>query len=139
MTDTEFVAAFESCALPNAAFRHRDHLRLAWIYLRRAPYAEAVRMMQSSIRKFAAHHAAADKYHHTITVLWMRLVAAAAADDDHATFDGFIGAHGHLLDKHVVKNFYSDHLLSSASARTGWIDPDLRPLPDVCGSHERRR
>ncbi len=45
MTDAEFVAAFESCALPAQAFRHRDHVRLAWLYLRRVPYDEAVPMI----------------------------------------------------------------------------------------------
>ena len=35
MTDQEFAAAIETCRLPNAQFHHRDHLRLAWIYLRR--------------------------------------------------------------------------------------------------------
>ena len=37
MTDSEFVDSFEDCTLPSTAFHHRDHVRLAWIYLRRHP------------------------------------------------------------------------------------------------------
>ena len=37
MTESEFVAAFEDASLPETAFRHRDHVRLAWIYLRELP------------------------------------------------------------------------------------------------------
>jgi len=131
MTDADFVAAFENCELPKDEFHHRNPLRLAWLYLRREPYDAAVRLMESSIRRFAAHHGALDKYHHTITLLWMRLVAVAAADDHHATFDGFMTAHEDLLDKGVPAHFYSADRLSSAAARTGWLDPDRRPLPDL--------
>ncbi len=36
--DEEFLHAFFSGTLPNAAFHHRDHLRLAWlVILRDAP------------------------------------------------------------------------------------------------------
>jgi len=36
MTDDEFLGSFMNCTLPAHAFRHRDHLRLAWILVRRA-------------------------------------------------------------------------------------------------------
>jgi hypothetical protein len=41
LSDDEFVAAFEECALSPAAFHHADHLRLAWIYAGRCDAAEA--------------------------------------------------------------------------------------------------
>ena len=34
MTDDEFLAAFFGGELGTAAFRHRDHLRLAWLMVR---------------------------------------------------------------------------------------------------------
>src|SRR5687767_11184411 len=32
--DQEFIAAFESGKLPPECFRHQDHVKLAWLYLR---------------------------------------------------------------------------------------------------------
>jgi hypothetical protein len=43
LSDEEFAAAVERCEAPDDGFHHRDHLRLAWIYLRRYGAAEAGR------------------------------------------------------------------------------------------------
>ena len=34
MTDEKLLAALEDASLPDADFRHRDHLRAAYLYLR---------------------------------------------------------------------------------------------------------
>ena len=130
MTDEEFLTSFETCALED--FRHRDHVRVAWIYLRRLPYDRAVEAMEQGIRRFATHHGALDKYHHTITLLWMRLVASAgpAASDD---FDEFLARHPQLLDKDILRRFYSKALLDSPAAKSGWMEPDLEALPRGAG------
>ena|SRR5438445_6803077 len=77
MNDSEFVRAVERCEFPKESFHHRDHIRLAWIYLRQCDRGEAERRMADTIRRFAAHHGVTDKYHETITLAWMRLVAHA--------------------------------------------------------------
>ena len=90
LSDDAFVNAFESCTLSGDAFRHYDHLRLAWIYLGDRPLADATERMVASIRRFAQHHGAAAKYHDTMTRLWMRLVAHARrvgrSENDFAAF-----------------------------------------------------
>ena len=58
-TDQEFVRMFEACELPNESFHHRDHIRLAWIYLERYGELEARGQIAGAIRKFAAHHRSA--------------------------------------------------------------------------------
>jgi hypothetical protein len=35
MNDDEFLATFEACTLSNQEFHHADHVRLAFLYLRR--------------------------------------------------------------------------------------------------------
>ena len=35
LAEDEFVVAVEECRYANAEFRHADHIRLAWIYVRR--------------------------------------------------------------------------------------------------------
>ena len=129
-TGRDLIRDFESCALPAEGFHHREHIRVAWTYLRQMDYAAAEKRMSEAIRKFAAFHGATSKYHHTITLVWMRLVAAALRDDGGADdFDRFAGAHPELLDAAAPRMFYSADLLRSEAARSGWVEPDIRALP----------
>jgi hypothetical protein len=130
LADAEFIRAFEACQLPNESFHHRDHVRLAWIYLQRYPELEAREHMAGAIRKFAAHHGKSDKYHETITVAWLRLVANAMARmPPDTSFQQLTTASAELLDKRTIEKFYSSATLASEAARAFWVEPDLQPLP----------
>ncbi len=129
MNDEEFVRAFERCEIPNASFHHRDHVRLAWIYLRHCGPERAEAEISISIRRYAAHNGASHKYHETITLAWMRLVAQAMQQAPAgATFEDLAERFPKLLDKASLSEFYSDELLASDAARTSWVEPDLQPL-----------
>ena len=52
-TDEEFRQSLDRCTIPNDAFRHRDHLRLAWIYLRESDLDSAMRRLSQSIKRYA--------------------------------------------------------------------------------------
>jgi hypothetical protein len=130
LNDEEFVAEFESCRLPAAQFHHTDHIRLAWIYLRKMGEPGAAERMAESIQRFAAHIGKPEKFHVTMTRAWIRLVAAARERTPHATsFSEFVTAHPHLLDKDSLLKHYSKDRLESAAARACWLEPDLIPLP----------
>jgi hypothetical protein len=129
MTDDEFARAFESCELSNESFHHRDHIRLAWIYLQRYGLAEAKPRMAESIRRFAAHHGKSDKYHETVTQAWMQLVAEAAKSRPKDDFEHFVTAFPQLLDKSSLAEFYSDAVLRSEAARSAFVAPDRKKLP----------
>src|SRR5438270_6856740 len=99
-TEEAFVREFESCEYPNANFKHSDHIRLAWIYIRRFGTVEAEKRIGASIRKFAVSLGHAEKYHETITRAWFRLVNAAYRTTPNAAeFAGFIGFHPWLLER----------------------------------------
>ncbi len=156
LSDDEFLAAFESATL--ADFHHSDHIRAAWIYLRRLPFPQAAERMAESLRRFAASKGAHQKYHETITQAWMLLVSqrltrtasrrqrtsfprpdarrAPPALSTADAFDAFAAAHPELLDAHALERFYSSQLLASAAARTRFVPPDLTPLPgpESCNS-----
>ena len=130
LTDAEFIRAFEACELSNESFHHRDHIRLAWIYLQRYAELEAREHMAGAIRKFAAHHGKSDKYHETVTVAWLRLVANGIARmPPGSSFEQLTIAAPELLDKRTIEKFYSRAALASESARAFWVEPDLQPLP----------
>ena len=130
MTDDEFLQAFMTCTLPNERFRHRDHLRLAWLLTRRLGPEEAVTAVTAGIRRFAAAHGHAAKYHETMTRFWLRLVAHLCAQrpelDD---FERFLASFPHLTDKDLPLRHWRHATMFSPEARTGWIEPDLAPLP----------
>ena len=130
LEDNVFVADFEGFRFPNEQFRHADHIRLAWIYLRQYDYTVAEERMRRGIHGFACHLGASHKYHATITIAWMRLVNIAvqlsSRIDD---FGDFVHAHSWLLSKDAVFEFYSRALLMSDSARASWVEPDLKPIP----------
>ena len=42
LSEDELIEEFEACTLAPAAFPHREHVRLAWAYLRRETLAEAI-------------------------------------------------------------------------------------------------
>jgi len=50
----DVVRDFETCALPAEVFHHREHIRVAWTYLRLMDYSAAEQRMSEAIRKFAA-------------------------------------------------------------------------------------
>jgi hypothetical protein len=51
MEDDAFLDAFERGALREHGFGHRDHLRLAWLYVRRYGRDQAVRRAETGLRQ----------------------------------------------------------------------------------------
>jgi hypothetical protein len=127
MNDDEFLRQFEDCTLED--FRHRDHVRLAWVCLREHGWDGALERVRAGIRRFATHHGAARKYHETMTVAWLALVAAAMdAAPEAAGFDELLAAEPRLLDTKALDEHYTAGLLASERARASWVEPDLRPI-----------
>jgi hypothetical protein len=123
--DDEFAAAVERGEAPNEGFHHRDHLRLAWIYVKRYGRDEGGARMARTIRCFAAHHGQSARYHETMTQAWMRLIAAAGG----TSFDEAVAARPELLDQDYLSIYYSAGLLASEEAKLKFVLPDLAPLP----------
>jgi hypothetical protein len=97
MTDAEFVAAIEACTLPHKEFTHRNHVRLAWLYLGRYGAAEADRRICDTILRYATSLGAATKFREDVTLAWMRRVEAAMDRTPATDFDTFITTHAELL------------------------------------------
>jgi hypothetical protein len=129
--DREFRAAFEAGALAPAGFSHRAHVRLAYVYLAGGDVDTALERMRAALVAFLAHHGIpAAKYHETLTRAWIlavhhfmhRTPEAASADD-------FIDRNPLLLDAKIMLTHYSAGVLFSDSARAGFVEPDLDPIP----------
>ena len=128
--DAELAAILPEITGPAGQFRHRQHIHLAFLAVRRYGMPEATARICDWIRRIAAYQRAPQKYHHTVSRAWVEIVAHHAdADPDCADFDTFAGRHPVLLDKRLLSSHYRSSTLAADPARRGWVEPDLVPFP----------
>jgi hypothetical protein len=119
MTDEEFLAAFEARTL--STWTHRDHLRMAYAYLKRHPFDEALDRIRRGIRALNAARGSTG-YHETITIAWVRVLKPLADADDP------LDQHPELTSAYLAR-FYSSDRLNSPEAKAEFVEPDLAALP----------
>ncbi|MEM7410352.1 MAG: hypothetical protein AAF430_08975 [Myxococcota bacterium] len=136
MTDTEFLAAFESAAISSDDWTHRDHIRMAFLYLRDLPWDTALEQIRTGIQRLnranRVEETAVSGYHETVTVAWARVIAAQLhhhGPGEH--FDTFAAANPHLLTKTLLRLYYTRAQILTPEAKAGFVAPDLAPLPDA--------
>ena len=135
MTDDDtFLGLFEAGRWPLEQWHHREHIKVAYLYLRRYPFDEAMERMRHGIRAHNAVHGVPDApdrgYHETMTQAWMRLVHLTLCEyGPSASADEFFGQHPQLSQTKVLRLFYSRELMMSPRAKTEYVEPDLAPLP----------
>jgi len=127
MTDDEFIASFEDCSLANESFDHSDHVRMAFLYLRRYPALEAIRRFSTSLVRFAAAKGKPDLYHETITWAFFLLIRERLArTGSQQTWAEFAARNTDLLcwKDNILKKYYRGETLSSDLARSTFLLPD---------------
>ena len=112
-------------------FGHREHLHLTWLAVRACGVDGAVPLVSDGIQRTARNAGAPQKYHATVSRAWVELVGhhVDADTDDRADFGAFLARYPALLDKTLLARHYRSTTLAGAAARTGWVEPDLAPLP----------
>ena len=136
LSDRELQIAFENCTLPREHWTHRAHVRMAFLYASGNPFPAALDRMRRSIKAYnAANHVPESLergYHETITVAFMRLVCVAVqGSGPFPTSDAFCERHPELLDKDVLRGFYSRERITSREAKERFVEPDLAALPQA--------
>lgn len=110
-------------------FGHRQHIHLTWLAVRRYGVEAAIALVSDGIKRTARYAGAPQKYHATISRAWVKLVGHHAAANDEGDFAAFADRYPALLDKRLLASHYRSSTLATAVARSGWVEPDLRPLP----------
>jgi hypothetical protein len=124
--DASLVARFEDCTLSPSELGHREHVRLAWLYLRGAPFEAAAPRFCANLRRFATSLGKADRYHETITWAYLALVNERLhAEGSPPEFEAFAGANPDLFDqaKGALAAYYDEATLRSAQARRAFLLP----------------
>jgi hypothetical protein len=129
MTDQELIDRFENCTLPNECFHHREHVRVAFLYLTKYPVLEALQVFSRTLRRFAAARGKPQLYHETITWAYLFLIRERMARaGKHQSWDEFVRSNPDLLvwKDGILTRFYCAETLASDLARAMFILPDLR-------------
>lgn len=137
--DSDFLARFEAAAIPHEAWTHRQHLRMAFLYLRLYGFERAIERMHAGILRLNQAHGLVEGptrgYHATITIAWARLVAGAIRERPSLTrAQEFIDETPELESSAALARHYSRELLASALARQTFVEPDRLPLPELVQS-----
>lgn len=127
--DDEFLAAFEARTLEE--FHHRDHIKVAYLYLRRYPLGEAIAKVRTGLQALAAAWGAPVDdlergYHETVTQAWVRLVHVTLSHCGGAeSADTFCEQQPQLMQKAHLESFYSRERLMTWTAKREFVEPDL--------------
>jgi hypothetical protein len=134
MNDEEHLRRFEDHSLPREEWTHRAHLKVAYLYLLRLPFSEALDHLRTGIKAYNAAQGIQDTptggYHETLTQVWLQLVYTTLSQFGPAeNADAFFEAQHQLASKRTPLLFYSHDHLMSPEARCSFVTPDLAPLP----------
>jgi len=114
----------------DGAFRHRQHVHLAYLAVRRYGTEAAIGLISDWIRQIAAYQRAPQKYNATVTTAWTQIVGHHIEADPSVTdFTEFAARFPALLDKRLLSLHYRSATLASPAARGGWVAPDLAAFP----------
>jgi len=134
LSDQEFLDQFEDCTLPFEQWKHRAHVKIAYLLLTQLSFDEAVDRMRAGIKAFNAANDVPEGptqgYHETMTQAWLRLIHGTIQRHGPAeSADAFFDAHPELWQSKILRLFYSPERFMSAQAKTEYLEPDLTPFP----------
>lgn len=113
--------------LPHDRWTHEAHLAVCWADLRRRTPAESLAFLRDAIRAYndvvGTPNTVDSGYHETLTTYYVGAVSAA----DVTTFEELI-ARPELAREGPLRH-WSRATLFGPAARSGWVEPDLEPLP----------
>jgi len=125
VTDDNLLRRFEDHVIDAEAMTHENHLRLAWLLLRKYPLPEAMMHYRDGLLALTTRLGLTDKYHETITFTLMLVLydRMAHGPDD---LDAFLAANQDLLTdcKGVLTRWYRAEDLFTDAARLRFRFPD---------------
>jgi hypothetical protein len=125
----DLIRRFEDGTLPASEFHHRDHVRLAWLYLKEDPPLAALTRFAVGLKRFADRHGKAGLYHETITWAYLFLIHERMAQgEDGERWEEFAARNPDLLTwkPSILDAYYRQETLASDLARRVFVMPDRR-------------
>ena len=147
LSDAELLRQFEDTSLPTSFFSHQQHVRVAWLFVRRHGMPGAMTSFSDALRRFANAKGAHNLFHVTITWAYLLIIHERQETCRAMTWDSFAADNADLLawKPSLLDRFYTAETLWSERARRSFVMPDrLNSTPveagDTCvASHPTTR
>lgn len=120
---SDLTRAFEADEIDNAAFRHAEHVTVAFGLLKRYDFIDAAAIYARGIRTLASKAGAPGKFNLTITYAFMSLIAERMATSVYGDAERFIQDNPDLMSKDILAKWYAPDRLHSDIARTTFLMP----------------
>jgi len=127
LDDATLLHRFEDTTLPASAFHHREHVRVAWLYLKAESPLAALTRFAEGLQRYAAAQGAAGLYHETITWAFLLLIRERMEREGaEATSEEFVARNPDLLawKPSILDRYYRPETLGSELARRVFVMPD---------------
>jgi transketolase len=133
ISDEDFLTQFESAKWPLENWHHRQHIKIAYLYLRHYPFDQARARIREKIKAYNAAKQLSESllsgYHDTMTQAWMHLLYFALCEHGAAeNADAFYELHPELWGKKTLRLFYSK-IFTTPEAKEKFVAPDITPFP----------
>lgn len=117
---------FNDTSLPASEFHHRQHVEVAWMFVRDYGMPAALDAFSTALKRFAVAKGATGLYHQTITWAFLLIIAERRARCHAQDFDAFAAANPDVLawKRSILDRYYSRELLVSDLARKTFLMPD---------------
>ncbi|MGB8508919.1 MAG: hypothetical protein WCD76_10960 [Pyrinomonadaceae bacterium] len=133
MSDNDLNKPSQKNADGGGLFRHKEHVKLTWLYLRKYTLLETVDKVSEALKMFATANGAEHLYNETLTWAYIFLIneRMARLGAEHS-WDEFFAAHPDLFNwnENILKTYYREETLNSELAKRVFI------LPDTCRSKD---
>lgn len=125
-TSAEEIRRFESGAIAPVAFKHADHIRVAWHYLQEMPLVEALPRYGRGLLALATRAGRPDRYHETITWAFMFVIHERILEAPNAEYEMFSDRNPDLFEwpGGPLGRYYRPETLQSERARRSFVMPD---------------
>ena len=120
------IEAFESGRVDNGAFHHRDHVWMAWTYLRELGFPAGAQRFTEALQRFAAGNGQPQLYHATITWAYLVTIHDRLTRNGTGDWERFAAANGDLLTwkPSIVDALYRPETIASEYAKRVFVLPD---------------
>lgn len=126
LADADLLAGFQHATLPNDAFHHAEHVRVAWLFVQRCGLPDAIAEFSQALKRFAEAKGKPELYHETITWAFLLLIGERLARQPAMEWSEFAAANADLLTwtPSVLDRYYTHETLWSDLARRTFVMPD---------------
>lgn len=137
MKDGELLSRFQDCSLPYDYWTHRTHVKVAYLHLVNHPFDEALAILREGIQLYNSSKNVPEGpmqgYNETTTHAFLHILKSTMQTYGEIfptpDADTFCDIHPHLLQKHILRLFYSPERRMHPDAKAQFVEPDLAPLP----------